>query len=149
MAADIRIKVVGTKKNPLEGAKVMAINHNAWDSSKKRYGPVKTNSNGEALFEKIDTGILGGDFYQFKVEYTKDGVTFSKDEYKNIYAKDYTISIVLNIEQTPEVVDKKLSELEERIYNNIDVCLNNITQKITSLENEVRDLKKQLKPEDF
>ncbi len=36
MAANIKIKVVGTKKNPLEGAKVMAINHNAWDSIKKK-----------------------------------------------------------------------------------------------------------------
>ncbi|MCL4325978.1 MAG: hypothetical protein M1481_04050 [Candidatus Thermoplasmatota archaeon] len=137
MAADIRIKVVGTKKNPLEGAKVTAINHSAWDSSKKRYGPVKTDSNGEALFEKMDTGIFGGDFYQFKVEYTKDGVTFFDDKYLNINS-NATILVKLNIEQLPEKIDKKLSELEEKIYGNMGqfIIMN------TSNKSDLEDLKK-------
>ncbi len=62
MSANIKVKVVDiSKKKPLEGAKVTVINHSAWDSKKKIYGSKKTGSDGTVSFEKIDTGVFGGE----------------------------------------------------------------------------------------
>ena len=101
MGARVTINVLLPPNQPVEGAEITGINHDAWSAS-HRIWRGRTDVNGSFTWANIDTGTLG-DRYTFKVAYTDpEGVSWSGSVSERIN-RPLTLKVTLS----PEFSDNK------------------------------------------
>lgn len=76
MGARVTLTVMIPPATPVEGAEILAVNHDSWSASHREWQG-RTESDGSFTWNNMDTGTLG-DRYTFHVDYTApDGVTWA------------------------------------------------------------------------
>lgn len=152
MGARVTLTVLIPPATPVEGAEIVAVNHDAWASSHREWEG-RSESNGIYTWDNMDTGTLG-DRYTFHVTYTDpEGVAWSgatserirravdlkvvlKPEFRKLQSISSAVEQRLSTSSTGRRLLAGVSELETVLKENLTQAA--LGLEMMTLENAVR-----------